>query len=121
MLQESRPNKLSIGLGIGIALIQIFDILIHASTNQLEPFRVTSNILILLWTVGLSFGLLKNRSLPVAAVFIGLYVLLNAIFLAREGLTNPAQGDSLRIMLLLLVTLTITLSTYMLYLRRRWR
>ena len=35
--------------GIGIALIQLFDIFIHAATNQLEIIRVISNLVILLW------------------------------------------------------------------------
>ncbi len=118
MLQESRPNKLSIGLGIGIALIQIFDILIHASANQLEPIRVASNIIILLWLGCLARGMFKHRFLPLSAAFISAYLILNIIFLALEGLTNPAQGGAVRSMLLLLIILTMTLSTAMIYLRR---
>jgi hypothetical protein len=35
-------------LEIGIALIQLFDILIHAATDQLEVLRVSSNVIMLL-------------------------------------------------------------------------
>lgn len=36
-------------LGIGIALVQIFDVIIHAASDQLEPLRVSSNVIILVW------------------------------------------------------------------------
>ena len=36
-------------LGLGIALLQLFDIFIHAVTDQLEILRVTSNIIVLMW------------------------------------------------------------------------
>ncbi len=32
--------------GIVIALVQLVDILLHAATNQLEPLRVSSNLVI---------------------------------------------------------------------------
>ena len=94
-------------LAIGIALIQIFDILIHAATDQLEFLRVTSNIVILLWLAFVFFGK-ANTNTAIGAV--GLYLLLNIIFLAREGLTNPQQGGELRVMLFILVILTTVLS-----------
>ncbi len=41
---------------------------------------------------------------------IGVYLLLNFIFLAHDGLTNPEQGGVLRTTLFLLVLLTVALS-----------
>lgn len=36
-------------IGIVIAILQVFDILIHAAADQLEFLRVTANIIILVW------------------------------------------------------------------------
>ena len=97
-------------LGIGIALIQFFDVMLHAATDQLEFLRVTSNLVILSWLVFLCFN---KRMIKPSASFgsISLYLFLNLLFLAQAGLTNPAQGDAPRTMLFILVILTILLST----------
>ena len=96
---------------VGIGLIQIIDILIHAATDQLEFLRVASNLVILVWLAILFFGWLKQISQAVSAGAIGLYLLLNLIFLFQAGLTNPAQGGAPRTLLFILVILTILLST----------
>lgn len=95
---------------IGIAVIQLFDILVHAATNQLEILRVASNGIILLWLALVFLNKLNATALPRALGFVGLYLFLNVLFLAREGVTNPAQGGELRVMLFVLVFLTVTLS-----------
>ena len=102
-------------LVIGIALIQLFDILIHAATNQLEIIRVTSNVIILLWLAVVASGRVNARFLLTAIGAIGLYFILNVSFLAREGLTNVQQGGEPRIMLFLLMFLTLSLSTLLAY------
>jgi hypothetical protein len=102
-------------LGIGIAVIQLFDILIHATTNQLEPLRVSSNIVILLWLAVVASGRVNARFLRTAMGAMGLYFILNVSFLAREGLTNAQQGGEPRIMLFLLMFLTLSLSTFLAY------
>lgn len=95
-------------LGLGLALVQLFDILIHAATDQIEPLRVTSNMVILLW-IGLeAAGRFRGRVLPSAA--IGVYILLNGVFLATEGFTNAQQGGSVRWMLFALVIATLSLA-----------
>ena len=101
--------------GAGIAAIQLVDIIIHAATNQLEIIRVFSNLIILAWLTVLMLNWLKRKWLQIAILSIGLYMVLNFIFLAREGLTNPEQGGSLRIMLFLLVFFTVTLSAWLSY------
>lgn len=106
-------------LGLGIALVQIFDGIIHAAANQLEPIRVAANIIILLWLVAINWGRFKANFLPISFSSIGAYLVLNLIFLAREGLTNPAQGNEPRVMLFLLLILTLILSTWLTYLRKR--
>lgn len=96
-------------IGLITALIQIFDVIIHAATDQLEFLRVTSNIVILVWLTVLFFGKVKIK--PSASFgTVGLYLLLNLLFLAQAGFTNPEQGDAPRTMLFLLVILTTFLS-----------
>ena len=97
--------------GIVIAIVQVFDILIHAATDQLEFLRVTANIVILIWLAILFFGRQRQVSKAASAGAIGLYLLLNLIFLLQAGFTNPDQGGAPRTMLFILVFLTIVLST----------
>lgn len=97
-------------LTIAIALIQIFDITIHAATNQLEFLRVTSNIVILVWLGSMAAGKLKDNILGVSISLVGLYLILNFLFLLQEGFTNPEQGGAPRTILFLLVMLTVGLS-----------
>jgi hypothetical protein len=49
MSKQNNTNTLLKVLGIGIALVQIFDVIIHAASDQLEPLRVSSNVIILVW------------------------------------------------------------------------
>ena len=97
-------------LGVAIILIQLFDIIIHVSTDQVEPIRITSNIIIIVWIIIALIGLLKERFRGISIAAIVTYFVLNAIFLAQNGLTNPEQGGALRITLFVLVLLTVTLS-----------
>ena len=108
MINEKSP-ALSKGLGIAIILIQLFDIIIHAATDQLELLRVTSNLIILAWVVILLAGKLGEKIKAVALGSIGAYLGLNLIFLALEGLTN-ANTSAPRSMLFLLVIPTTVLS-----------
>lgn len=102
-------------IGTVIAVIQLFDIVIHAATNQLEPLRITSNVIILVWLVVILSGRMNEKIVQAAIGSIGAYFVLNIFFLALEGVTNPNQGGELRIMLFLLVFLTVTLSTLLTY------
>lgn len=98
-------------LSIGIAIIQLLDLFIHAVTDQLEIIRVSSNLIILVWLAGVTLGWFNAKFLPVAIGSLGLYFFLNVIFLVREGLTNPEQGGGLRTTLFLLMFLTVTFSS----------
>lgn len=97
-------------LGIIIAFTQLFDLVLHAITNQLEFLRVTSNIIILLWLMLFLFGKMKISYFASFGT-IGLYLFFNILFLVQAGLTNPAQGGAPRTLLFILVFLTIVLST----------
>jgi len=100
-------------LSIGIAGVQLFDIIIHVATNQLEPIRVASNVLILLWLGIVASGRIKAQFTGVTGALLGGYLGLNLFFLATAGLTNPEQGDAPRIMLFVLIILTLALSAWL--------
>jgi len=106
-------------LGIGIALLQLFDIFIHAVTDQLEILRVTSNMIILLWLAIAATGKFNGKFLQIAMGSVGAYLILNIIFLAFGGVRNMEQGGELRVTLFLLVFLTTALSALLIYLKGR--
>jgi hypothetical protein len=115
MSKSTQATAVLRGLKIGIAVIQLLDIIIHAATNQIEILRVSSNIIILLWLAVVASGKVNTKFLAVAISSIGLYLVLNLVFLAREGITNVEHGGELRVALFLLMLLTITLSALLIY------
>lgn len=119
MLQNMPKARVLHILGLGIAAIQVFDLIIHAATNQLEPLRVASNLVILVWLAIIASGRFLTISLRVAISSVSAYAVLNGIFLAREGVTNVEQGGELRITLFVLVFLTLTLSILLTYLYQK--
>lgn len=111
-----QPQKRFRGLAGAIALIQLFDIIIHAISNQLEPIRVASNIVILLWLAVVEVGGFQQLFKWIAVGCIGTFLSLNAIFLATQGLRNPEQEGRVRVLLLVLIILTVVLSSLLTYL-----
>ena len=107
---QKRSNGLK-SLGVVIILIQLFDVIIHVATGQPELIRIISNMIIVVWVVVVLAGWLKDRFQSISFATIGTYFVLNLIFLAQNGLTNPEQGDAPRTTLFVLVFLTVTLST----------
>ena len=106
-----KPNPLPTPLTAGaLALVQVFDIVLHVATNQAEPLRIIANLAVLQWLAGAGLGRLRPNfhSTGVAAVVV--YLVLNGAFLAQAGLTNPAQGGAPRVALFVLVALTLGLS-----------
>lgn len=104
-------------LGGVIAIVQIFDIYVHIASNQVEPIRITSNVIILLWlTMVFIVNNLHVKFLKTAIGSIVTYLVLNVIFLMLEGVTNPEQGGEPRVVLFVLVLLTVILSTLLTYL-----
>ena len=111
MLKQNTSWSLRV-LGGVIAIVQVFDIFIHVATNQVEPIRITSNIIILLWlTTVFILSTFNVNFLKMAIGSIVSYLVLNIIFLMLEGVTNAEQGGELRVTLFVLVLLTVTLST----------
>ena len=91
-------------------LVQLLDIALHIATNQVEPLRVTSNLVILGWLAFAGFRQAPSfGSTPALFVVLG-YLGLNILFLPREGFTNPNQGGGIRYPLFCLVGLTVILS-----------
>lgn len=121
MSNNTKPSSALMFVAIGIAVIQVLDFLIHAATGQIEIIRVTSNGLILMWLALSTSNRFNAKALPVSAVCIGGYLILNLVFLAQEGLTNPEQGGGLRIALFLFVLLTVSLSAWLAILVNRRR
>ncbi len=107
MINLSNSSK---WFGFALILVQLFDAVIHIATDQLEPTRITANIVIIAWIIAALTGWIKARFRNSSLAAIGIYVLLNLIFLAQNGLTNPEQGGALRITLFLLVFFTVVLS-----------
>jgi hypothetical protein len=99
------------GIIVLLVGLQLFDVVIHAATDQLETLRVASNVIILAWLIVVISGRINARAVQAAAGAIGAYLGLNVLFLALEGVTNPNQGGELRVTLFLLVFLTVVLST----------
>lgn len=94
---------------VAIAVVQIFDIVLHAAIDQLETIRVMSNLVILGWVAFSIQPRQLNRVIWSGYVAMGGYLLLNIIFLVLEGVTNPNNGGAFRTLLFILVGLTIGL------------
>ncbi|GEM_PF-700984 len=95
-----------------IAFVQVFDIVIHVATNQIEPIRIASNVVIFVWLGLVVSGRLDHMVWRVASGFVGVYVLLNALFLVEEGLINPTNGQ-FRTVLFVLVGVTVALGVWL--------
>lgn len=96
-----------------IALVQVLDILVHVTTDMIEPIRMASNVFIFAWLGTVLSGRLNHLAWRIAVGFVGVYVVLNAVFLAEEGFTNPDNNDEFRTVLFVLVGLTLALSVWL--------
>ena len=76
---------------------QLLDIPIHAATHQLEPLRVSSNLVILLWRAAGTSGRLNSKHQLMAVVSSATYLVLNLVFLIQAGVSNPGQDGSFHI------------------------
>lgn len=96
-------------IGVVIIFVQLFDIVIHAATDQLELLRVASNLIILVWVLLILAGKLSAQIKRATLGSLGVYLGFNLIFLVLEGFTNP-NTDAPRTILFLLVVLTTAFS-----------
>jgi hypothetical protein len=88
-----------------VGIVQGFDVGVHLASGQLEPLRLAASVLIAGWAVAAVVRADAARG-PVLVGAHGAYLLLNAVFVALEGPTNPAQGGAVRWMLFALVLAT---------------
>lgn len=95
-----------------IALVQVIDILIHVGNDMIEPIRILSNVFILVWLGIVLSGRFNQIPWRVASGFVGVYLLLNVVFVATEGFINPANGQ-FRTVLFVLVGVTVVLSVWL--------
>ena len=70
-----------------IILIQVADIIVHVLANQVEPLRITANVIIIIWLLLPSKNLTKSLSLG----SVGLFAILNIYFLSQFGITNDGS------------------------------
>ena len=70
-----------------IILIQVSDIIVHVLANQVEPLRITANVIIIIWLLLPSKNLTKSLSLG----SVGLFAILNIYFLSQFGITNDGS------------------------------
>mmetsp|Transcript_33494 Transcript_33494/g.105833 ORF Transcript_33494/g.105833 Transcript_33494/m.105833 type:complete len:148 (-) Transcript_33494:827-1270(-) len=75
--------------------VQIFDILLHIAVNQPEALRIVSNIILMIYcgiayTEKFDYPKGNSKTYPLAYVAINavIYLVLNVLFLALEGLTR---------------------------------
>ena len=73
MLKKTNSTVIMKNIGVAIVVTQLLDIIIHAATNQLEPLRVTSNIIILAWLAIMVSGKFHDKSLLMAVASIAAY------------------------------------------------
>jgi hypothetical protein len=88
-----------------VVLLQVFDVVVHAATDQIEPLRVAANVLIAGSAVVAVVRSAAAGGLAVPAA-LGAYLMLNAVFVALAGAANPYQGGAVRWMLFALIATT---------------
>lgn len=110
--QNTNRKSLIYILAAVVALVQVFDIVIHLANGFFEPIRLTSNVFIFVWLGIVLSGRLNHISWRVMSGFVGVYVLLNVVFVATEGFINPETGE-FRTVLFVLVGVTVVLSVWL--------
>lgn len=89
-----------------VIAVQLFDFAIHAATNQLEPLRVTANLIVLV-LLGLAIAGQVALTWQIGGAAMTGYLLLNILFLILNGMLNNGAP---RTLLFLLVALTVGLT-----------
>ena len=114
-MQQLKRTNLPKAIALAIVGIQLFDIVIHIVTDQIELMRIASNVIIMTWVSALLLGRSSAHSRLVSYGALIMYAILNTLFVAMYGVTNPAQDGALRIVLFVLVFFTIALSVWMIH------
>jgi len=83
-----------------VLFVQTLDVVIHAASGMFEPLRVTANAMLVVGAWMIFTSPAGARGVGAANGFA--FVVLNGVFVAVHGMTNPETGN-LRVPLLLLV------------------
>ncbi len=82
------PRKLgtiALVLTIAVALVNVGDIALHVAIDQVEPLRVTGNVVVILAALGmLAVAALRRPATPIVAAAVSLA--LNVAFIALFGI-----------------------------------
>ena len=111
-MENQNTGRKFLWLPAVIALVQVLDIVIHVASDMIEPIRITSNVIIFVWLGIVVSGRLDQNPWRMASGFVGVYLLLNAVFVVTEGFINPANGQ-FRTVLFVLVGVTVALSVWL--------
>jgi len=105
-----QPRSLSTparGLSIAVGALNIGDIALHVAIDDVEPLRVTGNVVVILAAAALLFWpRLRHLLTPVIAA--GINLALNLVFIALEGI-GPLGAILIAATTLLLIAITLTL------------
>lgn len=66
---------------IALIAVNVFDYVIHAASDELEPLRVTSNVVVVLAAIGI-MAIPALRAWWVPALAGAIYLTLNLVFIA---------------------------------------
>lgn len=77
-------------LTVLLLALQGLDVALHIATDQFEPIRFVSNLIV---AGGAILILVAARQSRIVGLVTGAsYFLLNLVFLAQNGMTNPGTG-----------------------------
>jgi hypothetical protein len=83
-----------------VLIVQTLDVLIHAASGMLEPLRVSANVMLVLGAWMILGSPAGAKGVGVANGFA--FLVLNGVFVAVHGMTNPVTGN-LRVPMVVLV------------------
>jgi len=85
---------------------QIADILLHIASNQFEPIRFASNLVAAFGAIAM--WLVARHARTAGLIAGAMYLLLNAVFIAQNGVSNPIT-NTLRLPLFGFMAVTLIL------------
>ncbi len=83
-----------------VVVVQTLDVLIHAVSGMFEPLRVSANVMLVLGAWMILGSPAGAKGVGVANGFA--FLVLNGVFVAVHGITNPVTGN-LRVPMVVLV------------------
>lgn len=107
-MKKGRSPLVPLGLLIAV---QMLDVALHVATEQFEPIRIASNLILAVGAVAgaMMAGPASRTLVPVTAIA---YLAMNLWFLSRHGLVNPAT-EALRLALFALVLASLALAVWL--------